>query len=148
MSVATASPRPTLRDDLAYGEANETNINGRLNQTFGATLVRRGGYNIFDYVGRSDMGKTIEVELKTRRIAHDKYATALIGRNKIEYCSNPETDYYFAFSYLDGIYYIKYDPALFASFESRDDFVRSEREDTPTVNQSVIYIPTNLLSRM
>jgi hypothetical protein len=131
--------------DRAFGAEGELNVGESLNRQFNTTLERRGGFYTFDYGGTLPTGRTIELELKTRRIRHDQYPTTMVGRNKIEYCSNANTDYYFVFNFSDGIYYIKYDKALFASFECRNDFVRSQRSDCPNPVQSVVYIPNNLL---
>jgi len=121
------------------------NVSASLNREFNTTLERRGGFYTFDYAGPQTTGRTIEIELKTRRIRHDQYPTTMVGQNKIDYCSSPNVDYYFAFNFSDGLYYIKYDRALFDTFERRNDFVRSYRNDCPNPVQSVVYIPNNLL---
>jgi hypothetical protein len=137
----------TQQADLAFGEANEHRLTDTLNAYFNTTLERRGGYNLFDYIGNTN-GKTIEVELKTRRIPHDKYPTALIGYNKVAYCDDPDKDYYFVFCYSDGIYYIKYDPKVFIHFDIDRSFVRSSRSDCSNTTQTVLLIPTTLLNRL
>jgi hypothetical protein len=135
----------SIAADRIFGAAGELNVGATLNRQFNTTLERRGGFHTFDYGGSLPTGRTIELELKTRRICHDQYPTTMIGRNKIEYCTNPDTDYYFAFNFSDGLYYIKYDKALFATFECRNDFVRSQRSDCYNPVQSVVYIPNHLL---
>jgi hypothetical protein len=131
--------------DRTFGAIGEVQAYGILSSTFNTTLKRRGGFYTFDYAGAQPTGRTIEIELKTRRIRHDQYPSTMIGQNKIDYCSNPDIDYYFAFNFSDGLYHIKYDKALFDTFERRDDFVRSERSDCYNPAQSVVYIPNNLL---
>jgi hypothetical protein len=135
----------SIAADRAFGAMGETQASGILNSAFNTTLERRGGFHTFDYGGTLPTGRTIELELKTRRIRHDQYPTTMVGRNKIEYCTNPNTDYYFVFNFSDGMYYIKYDSVLFATFECRNDFVRSQRSDCYNPVQSVVYIPNNLL---
>ena len=95
-----------------------------------------------DYTNETN---TTYVELKTRRIRHDAYHTALIGANKIAFCSDPLKTYFFVFCYLDGIYYIKYDAAVFATFERSDNYYRGARPDCSNSVQSVVYIPINRL---
>lgn len=135
----------SIAADRIFGANGEQNVTQILNQQFNATLERRGGFHTFDFFGPNNTGRTIELELKTRRNRHDQYPTTMVGWNKIAYCSSPNIDYYFVFQFSDGIYYIKYEKALFDSFEIRNDFIRSDRTDCPNPVQSVVYIPNNLL---
>jgi hypothetical protein len=100
--------------------------------------------SVFDYNNRA---KTIYVELKSRRIRHDEYSTALIGLNKIEACINPDVDYYFVYNYLDGIYYIKYDKTEFSAFEVDTSYQRSDRGDCLNKPSAVMYVPVKKLKR-
>lgn len=84
---------------------------------------------------------TIYAELKSRRIKHDEYDTAIIGLNKIEACTNPDVDYYFVYSYLDGIYYIKYDKTLFSTFVVDTSYQRSDRVGCSNRPSAVVYVP-------
>jgi hypothetical protein len=135
----------TLRGDVAFGTTSELNNLETLQNFFQTTLERRGGYSVFDY---ANPGRTIEVELKTRRINHDTYDSAIIGQNKINYCNNPDVEYWFAYCYMDGVYAIKYDAELFATFERNDSYRRGERADARNNADSIVYIPTNLLRRV
>jgi hypothetical protein len=133
--------------DLAFGANSEQNLTATLNGHFNTTLNRLGGFHIFDYIGEAD-GRTIEVELKTRRIRHDQYLTAIIGTNKIEYAraNHIARDFYFVFCYSDGIYYTKYDPAVFAHLDTDDHYLRGARADCYNGEQRITHIPTSLLS--
>ena len=133
----------TQSADLAFGTANEDTIKNQIETIVGTPLIKQGGYSVMDYT--NDI-KTIYVELKTRRINHDTYPTALIGANKIEFCSDPSKAYYFVFCYSDGIYYIKYNDSLFNTFQRSDHYYRGARSDCFNSVQSVYYIPIERLT--
>lgn len=138
--------QPTQKADIAFGEASEmTNLD--ILQTYLDTkLERKGGYAVFDFENPT---KTIFVELKTRRIRHDTYDTALIGLNKVAFCNAVnDVDYWFAYCYTDGIFVIKYDKELFDTFEVRHDYRRGPRSDTINNDQSVVFIPTEYLKKV
>jgi hypothetical protein len=136
----------TKQSDIAFGTASELSNLDILQSFLDTTLERKGGYAVFDYENPT---KTIFVELKTRRIKHDTYDTALIGFNKVAFCETVnDVDYWFAYCYEDGLYVIKYDRELFLDFEVRHDFKRGFREDDSNKPQSVVFIPTNLLKKI
>lgn len=116
---------------------------GRIEGLVGQPLSRQGGFNIMDYTNAS---KTVYVELKTRRIRHDAYSTAMVGKNKVEFCNDPTKNYYFVFCYTDGVFYIKYDKALFATFREENDFMRGERADCVNRPQRIVHIPREQLA--
>lgn len=96
----------------------------------------------------TNLGRTIYVELKTRRIKHDQYPTAIIGLNKLKWCQrDPTKEYYFVFCYTDGLYYIKYDDTVFNEFERNLEYYRGERDDCINTAQSIVYIPSDLLQK-
>ena len=134
---------PTQAADLAFGTSNETNVLETLQTFFQQTLQRQGGYSVMDYTNPT---RTLFVELKTRRIRHNQYPTAIIGRNKVQFCNDPNKEYYFVFCYTDGLYYIKYEKDLFDSFEV-SDYTRGERTDCENRVQEVVYIPHEHLTR-
>lgn len=133
----------TQSADLEFGTRNEDVIKNQIENIVGTPLIKQGGYSIMDYT--NDV-KTIYVELKTRRINHDTYPTALIGANKIEFCSDPSKAYYFVFCYSDGIYYIRYNENLFNTFQRSDHYYRGARTDCYNSVQSVYYIPIESLT--
>lgn len=133
---------PSQKSDIVFGEKSEVSLLSRVEGLVGQPLARQGGFNIMDY---TNANKTVYVELKTRRIRHDAYPTAIIGKNKVDFCSDPSKDYYFVFSYLDGVFYIKFDADLFASFETQREFLRGERDDCVNRPQFVVMVPSHLL---
>lgn len=137
---------PSQKNDLAFGEASEMSNLDILQMYLNTTLERKGGYAVFDFENPT---KTIFVELKSRRIKHDTYDTAIIGLNKIAFCEELcDVQYWFAFCYLDGIYVIKYDSELFADFEVRKDYIRGPRNDVENKPQTVVMIPIKHLTKV
>jgi hypothetical protein len=132
---------PTLKNDLAFGTANEQAKQTKLEAFFKTKLTHRGGSSTFDY----DDGSTLFVELKSRRIPHNKYPTAIIGANKVETAANnPSRQYWFCYAYEDGLYGIEYSKELFDTFE-HNDYTRGDRPDYNNKAQSCYFIPSKLL---
>lgn len=136
---------PTRQEDLAFGIPNETRMLNTIQSLVGQPLERQGSFDVMDYANK---GRTVYVELKSRRIRHDQYPTAIIGLNKVEWCrTNPGKDYYFCFSYTDGLYYVKYDDALFKTFDRNMQYLRGDREDCANNPNAIVYIPSSKLQK-
>lgn len=136
--------KATLASDLVYGTQNEHAKHTALERFFKTKLSRRGGYSTFDY----DDGATLFVELKSRRIRHNQYPTAIIGANKVRVAeNNPTRDYWFCYAYEDGMYGIKYSKTLFDTFE-HTEYSRGERSDYHNRPQHCYFIPSHLLQRL
>jgi hypothetical protein len=132
----------TFASDYSFGTANEDVVRGRLEKALGTNLTKRGGFASFDY----DNGSTVFAELKSRRISHTTYPTTLIGANKVDVAAaNPSRQYWFCFSYSDGLYGIRYDKEKFAGYERRL-YTRGERPDARNGPQDVVFIPTEDLT--
>lgn len=130
------------KEDIVFGNESEVKNLAILSTFVGSQLNRTKMYSIFDY---TDESNTIFVELKTRRINHDQYPTAIIGKNKVDYCSDPTKKYYFCFCYNDGLYTIQYDPKVFEEFEVESNFYRSPRYGCVNRPQTLVHIPTSHL---
>jgi hypothetical protein len=138
---------PTQKNDIAFGTKSEEN-NLDILQTFLDTqLHRKGGYAVFDFENPT---KTIFVELKSRRIKHDTYDTAIIGFNKVAFANHFDdgTQFWFAFCYTDGVFVVKYDKTQFDKYEVRDDYVRGARNDTTNKPQKIVMIPVADLTEL
>jgi hypothetical protein len=144
MPSPTVSPLPTRRGDLEFGIQSENTNVTKLQTFLGTTLIQNGGYSVFDF---SNANKTIHMELKSRRIRHDQYPTAIIGANKVDWCSDPNAEYWFAYCYTDGIFVIQYNKELFASF-ARSNYSRGVRGDTDITDSEVVFIPHEHLRRI
>lgn len=134
------------RADIAFGTKSELDNMELLQKYLDTTLERKGGYSVFDF---ENPEKTIMVELKSRRIRHDLYDTALIGLNKIAFCDQmPDVTFHLVFCYTDGLYTIQYDKEVFDSLEVRKGYVRGLRNDTTNQPSDVVLIPTTLLKKI
>jgi hypothetical protein len=138
---------PTQQKDIAYGIASEMSNLDILQSYLDTTLERKGGYAVFDF---ENPNKTIFVELKSRRIKHDAFDTAIIGFNKIAFANHFDDDaqFWFAFCYTDGVYVVKYNRAQFDNYEVRNDYVRGARSDTHNKPQKVVMIPIDALVKL
>jgi len=104
-------PVATKTEDLNFGLKSEEKNKATLEHFFGMGLKKTGTYDLMDY---TDETQTIFIEMKSRRINHNQFPTALIGKNKVDFCKTSKATCYFVYVYLDGMFYIKYDPELFA----------------------------------
>lgn len=137
----------TFAADYALGTANEVPVKQKLEKFLGEPLVRRGGLALFDYDNNNET-KMIFSEVKTRRIRHDAYPTAIIGANKVDEAQrNPNNTYWFFFDYVDGLYGIKYDEEKFSQYE-RTDYSRGDRDDFHNRPQECVFIPSSDLVRV
>lgn len=135
---------PTKNDDLNFGLNSEKIHKTTLETFFGCGLKKTGTYDPMDY---TDEAQTIFVEMKTRRINHNQYPTALIGKNKVDFCAKSDATCYFFYVYRDGMFYIKYDKELFDTFAC-EDFERGWREGGIQPKQLFYYIPHQHLTPM
>jgi hypothetical protein len=131
-----SATRPTQASDLMFGIGNQTAVQSRIARFLNTTLDPLDDYSVMDW---ANPGRTVYVELKTRRIRHDQYPTALIGLNKVEFCSDPQKEYYFCSSYLDGLF------ELFATFDRNYSYQRGERPDCINNASRIVYIPVSML---
>jgi hypothetical protein len=136
MSVASKNA------DLKLGLDSEMKNKTTLETFFGCGLKKTGKYDAMDWV---DEANTVFIEMKTRRINHNAYPTALIGKNKVDFCEKSKATCYFVYVYLDGMFYIKYNKELFDTFEC-SDFQRGWREGGIPPTQLYYFIPYGHLS--
>jgi hypothetical protein len=134
----------TYRDDKTLGRTSEQRNFLTLEKYLTTTLHHNGEYAVIDYANPT---KTVYVELKTRRIRHNQYPTALIGMNKIKFCDDPTKQYWFVYSYLDGLFAIKYNKELFDTFEV-SNYTRGDRADAIAVENEVMFIPYEHLTQI
>jgi hypothetical protein len=128
---------PTKSEDLAFGLASESRNRATIEAFLNVTLHKTGTYDAMDMC---DDDKTIFVEMKTRRIRHNDYPTALIGKNKIDFCESSGADCYIIYVYTDGIFYIKYNRELFGGFRC-DPYERGQRAGGIQPRQLFYFIP-------
>jgi hypothetical protein len=134
----------TFAEDYAFGTANEAPTLPRIEEYLKTKLIHRGGKSTFDY----DNGKNIYADLKTRKIKHDLHTTALIGANKVTMAKmNPKCEFWFFYSYTDGLFAIKYDKEKFATY-TRGMYERGERPDYHNRPADTYYIPYEDLEKI
>ena len=133
---------PSKSQDLMFGLKSEENIKSTLEQFFGCGLKKTDKYASMDFVNEP---KTIYIELKTRRIRHNQYPTALIGKNKVDFCEKSNAKCYFVYVYVDGVFYIEYKKELFDTFEC-SPYQRGMREGGIQPLQDYIFIPHEQLT--
>jgi len=140
-----ALSKTTFAEDYSFGTQSEEKVVVKLNQFLNTTLERKGGFCVFDFENPT---KTIHVELKTRRIQHDRYPTAIIGANKVDNCSDSNKKYIFVFAYTDGLYMIEYNKEVFDRMERQDNYTRGYRPDHTNNAQKIVLVPVNLLTKI
>lgn len=89
--------------DLSLGMRGEENCKPLLEIFFGTKINYTEPYHPFDY-----WFDKCYIELKTRRVSKDRYGTTIVPFSKIRKMREGYT-YYFAFSFLDGLYIWNYD---------------------------------------
>ena len=135
----------TQAADLLFGRGSEWNNKTTLETYLNTNLRALGTYDVFDFTNTNN---TVYVELKSRRIRHDAYPTAIIGANKVDWCTDPSKTYWFAYAYADGIYIIKYDKELFDTYQRIDEYQRGTRPDCANNPKRVVLIPHQHLTRV
>jgi len=133
------------REDLQFGNDSEKKHLSVFSAFVNKILLKTDTYHPMDY---TDESNSVYLELKTRRINHNQYPTALIGKNKIDFCSDATKSYYFCFCYNDGLYAIKYDPVLFGTFRVENDYYRSARYGCENRAQTLVHIPSERLTKI
>jgi hypothetical protein len=128
---------PTKTQDLSFGLESEARNKSLVEIFFGCPLRKTGTFDAMDMTNEAN---TIYVEMKTRRVNHDRYPTALIGKNKIDFCEKSGANCYIVYVYLDGIFYIQYDKKLFDTFDC-EMYERGQREGGIQPKQLFYFIP-------
>ena len=86
------------QQDLEFGHTEEVRIKEMLSEYFGE-LKTLDKYNPFDFENDDYL-----IELKSRRIPHDRYDTAMVNYSKILKTANSKKRRMVVFNYSDGIY--------------------------------------------
>jgi len=86
------------QSDLEFGLNAEIILKNTLENEFGL-LNQLDKYNPFDYENDDYL-----IELKSRRINHNQYPTAMVNLSKILKTNNSNKNRVIVFNYLDGLY--------------------------------------------
>ena len=125
--------------DIHYGNEMEEKILPIIREHFNdSTIIRTANkYCKYDFEGKDSV-----YELKSRRNSSTQYSTTMIGKNKV---LDIEKIQIFLFHFTDGLFYVKYDKNLFATFEEKQmgRYDRGRPEE-----QLYLLIPVDRLFRI
>ena len=98
--------------DIAFGKINEKEMLPLIDSVFGEKhhkeLLPSGEENEYDRHDFWNETHTKKKELKSRRIRHDEYQTAVVNDSKIMN-QDPKIEYTYIWKYTDGLFYLPYD---------------------------------------
>ena len=129
--------------DLIFGKMNENNNLPIIRKFFGITNLEmdKNEYATIDFKNDDTL-----IELKSRRITHNKYDTCFIGYNKYKYFKkNNDKKSYIVYQYDDGLFYIQYDRDLFKKFDRK---YQNIWRDNVCEQSKVVLIPTKYLIKI
>ena len=86
------------QSDLKFGLTAEINIQKNLENVYGS-LIQLDKYNPFDFENDEYL-----IELKSRRINHNKYPTTMINLSKLLRTNDSTKQRIIVFNYTDGLY--------------------------------------------
>jgi len=130
------------QNDLKFGFHEEDKLLSFVKSYFKNDNIKKTPQNnLFDYECEG-----IKIELKSRRIKHNKYDSLIFGKNKwdkgIDYINNGEK-VYFIFNCLDGIYLYQQDPTKIPQFKKGGRYDRGRPEI-----QDLTHIPISWLLKI
>jgi hypothetical protein len=131
------------QQDLKTGFDTEAEVFAKLKTLpYCEDLELISGYSIID-----GKGANAELELKSRRIVHNEYPTAIIGCNKIDaFSKNGKLHNYVCWKYNDGIFYLKINLDHFKNRYKKG--VQRVERDGKVEYSDCFYIPYNVLSKL
>ena len=116
-----------FHDDLEIGLKGEQDIISKVQEYLGQEIHKTSDYHNFDFLSANN---DTYVEVKTRRIDHDKYSTIFFSKAKLKFIlRNPTYNYIFVYNCNDGMYVWKYvAEQLCEGFGGRNDRGIDERK--------------------
>lgn len=130
---------PIKLNDLDFGMKKEISEIEKIRNKFSKSLKPTNNFFVFDYVSPE-----CYIELKARRNKLNTYPDTMVGKNKMDYAETADRPVYFVFSFIDGLYYWKYNKEDITngnvrfSVGGRCDRGKAEYKD-------YAYISTNIL---
>ena len=130
----------SLKNDIEFGNIAEIDVIKLLRVHFGEDILKNTyRYAIYDAKCKET---NTSYEIKARRCKVDSYATTIIPYSKI-LKKQDDDKLIFVFQFTDGLYYIKYDHNVFATFNIDDiTYYRKGIQPKPVKH---ICIPIELL---
>ena len=95
---------PVYKNDMKFGLTEEDKAKPILEKKYGE-LTKLHKFSPFDFENDEYL-----IEMKSRRINHDKYNTLMINYSKIKKIVDDDKKVVFIFNCLDGYYYWDYNP--------------------------------------
>ena len=93
-----------------FGKEQEIKILPIIEEYFNDNITQTTNqYDKYDFIST-----LYNFELKSRKNKFNKYPTTMITSNKLK---NTDRQLILLFNFTDGLYYIKYDPLIFDTFE-------------------------------
>lgn len=127
-----------MENDYTYGRGKECEILDKMNSFFNDDIKQTAErYDTKDYLGNK-----YKYEVKSRRIRYEAYPTTIIPTDKVKEGIN----YVFLFNFINGLYYIYYEPEIFKKFKV-DTFRRSDGSQNNS-NKLYFYIPIENLIKI
>jgi hypothetical protein len=128
-----------FQKDYDYGKSVEGNVLNTIQTYFHDSDITsiQNPYSVYDF-----KSKTKRFELKSRNNTKNRYATTMIGENKVLDASKFKGEYIFLFNFTDGLYYIKYDQQVFDTFEVD---IRGRKDRGYAEMAKYVLIPVKLL---
>ena len=132
---------PVKLNDLDFGMKKEISELDKIRNRFSNSLKLTKNFFVFDYVS-----KECYVELKSRRNKLNTYPDTMVGKNKINYAETADRPVYFVFSFIDGLYYWKYNKediqngSVRFSVGGRCDRGRDEYKDYAYISTKILQL--------
>jgi hypothetical protein len=134
--------------DIEFGKVSEKEMLPLLDKFFKDTHHKErlpsGEEDEFDRHDFWNATRDKKKELKTRRIKHDDYATAVVNFSKIKN-QDPKVAYTYIWKYTDGCYYLDYDPSLWCSDKGFYTSMMKVWRDGRCETQPVMNVPREYL---
>ena len=101
----------SINKDLKFGLLQEDLIKPQLEKFFEVKLIKnKNPYSIIDFTNKE---RNIYIELKSRRMNHDRFKTIVVGYNKIKHLNFLNVARkYLVWNCQDGLYYLEYTKEL------------------------------------
>ena len=135
--------------DMKFGKQSEEVMIHFLNAFYGEEhhkeTLPNGEVDEYDRHDFWNASRSAKRELKTRRICHTQYPTALINQSKITH-QDPNVKYTYIWKYTDGVFYLDYDKTLWDTFNVKKN--HTVYRDGRYEIQPVIEVPSTLLKAM
>jgi len=107
------------KNNVNYGLIEERKLLPIFKNVFSPNICKsKYKYTKFDYY---DVENELTYELKSRKINHNLYPTALINKCKLDIYPNLIIIY----QYTDGLFYIQYEKQLFNTFKCSETFIHN-----------------------